>query len=315
MILRVGTRGSPLAMWQAKYVASLIESKHPDIQVELVKIKTTGDKILDAPLARIGDKGLFTKEIEEALLDGRVDLAVHSMKDLPTELPKGLKLGAVMEREDPRDVFVSRDGRLLDQLGKGAKIGTSSLRRQAFLLNAYPDLEIVSIRGNVDTRLRKVESENLAGIMLASAGIRRMGFEDRVTAYMEPEVMIPAIGQGALGIENRVDDPTVEPIVSELNHTETEACVLIERAFLRRMGGGCQVPLAAYAQVDNDSMTVYTAVVHPDGAPMMRERYSGAKQEASLGVNLADTLLSRGADKIMKSVNGEEWRPGPIIDE
>jgi hydroxymethylbilane synthase len=314
MILRVGTRGSTLAMWQAKYVASLIETKHSDIQIELVKIKTTGDKILDAPLARIGGKGLFTKEIEEALLDGRVDLAVHSMKDLPTELPEGLKLGAIMEREDPRDAFISRDGRLLDQLEKGEKIGTSSLRRQAFLLNIYPDIDIVSIRGNVDTRLRKVESEDLAGIMLASAGVRRMGFEDRITTYMQPEIMIPAIGQGALGIEIRADDSRVEPIVSELNHETTATCILVERAFLQRMGGGCQVPLAAHAQIENDSMTVRTAVVHPNGSPMMREQYSGPMQKASLGSQLADTLLSQGADKIMKSVNGDEWSPGPATD-
>jgi hydroxymethylbilane synthase len=210
MKLTIGTRGSALALWQARHVASIIEEHHPSVKVELMTIKTQGDKILDAPLAQIGGKGLFTKEIEDALLDGRVDLAVHSMKDLPTELPKGLRLAAVMEREDPRDVFISRDGGPLEDLPRGARIGTSSLRRKAFLLNRYPGLEVISIRGNVDTRLKKIETENLAGIMLAAAGIIRMGFADRITSYMEPEAMIPAIGQGALAIETRESDPGVE---------------------------------------------------------------------------------------------------------
>ncbi|MFZ5867416.1 MAG: hydroxymethylbilane synthase [Thermodesulfobacteriota bacterium] len=314
MKLRIGTRGSALALWQARHVASLIQELHPQTSIELVTIKTTGDKILDAPLATIGGKGLFTKEIEEALLEGRVDLAVHSMKDVPTELPDGLKLSAILKREDPRDVFISRDGRGLEGLKPGERIGTSSLRRRAFILNRFSGLEIVSIRGNVDTRLRKIESENLAGIVLASAGVKRMGFVDRATSFLEPDVMVPAIGQGALGIETRVDDRDVEAVVSQLNHEHTSACVRIERAFLARMGGGCQVPLAAHAVFGPDGTSVVAAVVHPDGIPMMKESYNGPHGNPSIGSRLADVLIQRGADSIMRSVTGSNWEPGPTGD-
>ena len=315
MNLRAGTRGSALALQQARYVASLIESEHPSIRVELVIIKTTGDKILDAPLAMIGGKGLFTKEIEEALLDRRVDIAVHSMKDLPTELPNGLKVGAILQREDPRDVFVSVDGRRLEDLASGEKVGTSSLRRKAFLLNRFRDLEVVSIRGNLDTRLRKIQAEGLAGIMLASAGMKRMRLGDRITTYMEPEFMIPAIGQGALGVEIRDNDPEVDSIVSRMNHEETALCVRIERAFLRRMGGGCQVPLAAFARANGDAMTVFAAVVHPDGKPVIRETYTGPQGTPAVGAQIADTLVSRGADAVMRSVTGDDWLLGPETEE
>ena len=202
MKLIIGTRGSALALWQARYVAAGIEKHNPGSNTELKIIKTRGDKILDTPLAQIGGKGLFTKEIEDALLEHRVDLAVHSMKDLPTELPEGLHVGAILKREDPRDVFISRDGRSLQNLGPGARIGTSSLRRKAFLLNRFPDLEIISIRGNVDTRLKKMETEHLTGLILAAAGILRMGFSDKITGYLEADLIIPAIGQGALAIEH-----------------------------------------------------------------------------------------------------------------
>lgn len=311
MNLTIGTRGSALALWQARHVASLIEEKHPGFRVELMRIKTSGDKILDVPLARIGTKGLFTKEIEEALLDGRVDLAVHSMKDLPTDLPEGLALGAIMEREDPRDVFISADGRTLDQLDSGARIGTSSLRRKAFLLSNYPGLDIVDIRGNVDTRLRKIESEKLAGVILAAAGVKRMGFADRITTYLPLDKVIPAIGQGALGVEIRQGDPKVLGIVTELNHDATSACVRIERAFLRRMGGGCQVPMAAHAVVENGTAVVSAAVVHVDGAPTVQDSFSGPADDTSLGTALADALIQRGADSIMKSIEGDDWHPGP----
>lgn len=310
MKLTIGTRGSALALWQARHVASLIENNHPGIRVELMKIKTSGDKILDVPLAKIGSKGLFTKEIEEALLDGRVDLAVHSMKDLPTELPEGLALGAILEREDPRDVFISADGRTLDQLDSGARVGTSSLRRKAFLLSRFPGLEIVDIRGNVDTRLRKIESENLAGVILAAAGVKRMGFAERITTYLPADTMIPAIGQGALGVEIRQGDPTVEEIAARMNHDSTAACVRIERAFLRRMGGGCQVPMAAHAVPDNGNVVVNAAVVHVDGSPMVQDSFSGHPDDATLGVGLADALIRRGADSIMRSIQGEDWQPG-----
>lgn len=311
MKLTIGTRGSALALWQARHVASLITEHHPRIRVELMTIKTSGDKILDVPLAKIGTKGLFTKEIEEALLDERVDLAVHSMKDLPTELPKGLTLGAVLRREDPRDVFISADEKTLDQLDFDARIGTSSLRRKAFLMSRYPGLHIVSLRGNVDTRLRKIESENLAGVILAAAGVKRMGFADRITSYLPPDTMIPAIGQGALGVEVRIGDSAVEEISGQLNHEPTARCVRAERAFLRRMGGGCQVPMAAHAVVRNGTLAVSAAVVHVDGTPMLRETFSGATDDASLGVRLADALIERGADAIMKSIQGDYWEPGP----
>ncbi|MBM3301847.1 MAG: hydroxymethylbilane synthase, partial [Deltaproteobacteria bacterium] len=229
MKLTIGTRGSALALWQARFVAASIEEKHPGITVELITIKTRGDKILDVPLAQIGGKGLFTKEIEDALLDRRVDLAVHSMKDLPTDLPQGLQLAATMKREDPRDVFVSRDGTTLEKLEPTARVGTSSLRRRAFLLNRFPSLDVIPMRGNLDTRLRKIETENLAGAVLAAAGILRMGFGDRITEYIDPDLMIPAIGQGALAIETRVGDDTTNSVVATLNDPATAECIAVER--------------------------------------------------------------------------------------
>lgn len=315
MRLRIGTRGSALALWQARHVASIIEQSNPGVQVGLTIIKTTGDKILDSPLAQIPGKGLFTKEIEEALLENRVDLAVHSMKDVPTELPEGLRLGAIMEREDPRDVFVSADGRGPAELREGERVGTSSLRRRAFLLNSYPYLDVTPIRGNVDTRIKKIETENLAGVLLAGAGIKRMGLEHRITSYLEPDFMIPAIGQGALGLEIREDDPDIAAIVGQLNHDPTARCVRAERAFLRRMGGGCQVPLAAYAVEEGSGIKLTAAVVHPDGNPTTRESMIDETGSASVGRRLADSLVEKGADSIMRSVAGDEWAPGPVTED
>jgi hydroxymethylbilane synthase len=314
MKITIGTRGSALALWQARFVAAAIREAHPDAKVDLLTIKTTGDKILDSPLAQIGGKGLFTKEIEEALLERRVDLAVHSMKDLPTELPHGLHVAAIMKREDPRDVFISRDGRPLQELGPGEKIGTSSLRRKAFLLNRFPQLEIVSIRGNVDTRLRKIESENLAGVILAAAGIIRLGFAERITAYLEPELVIPAIGQGALAIESRVNDEATNSVLLPLNDPATSACVSIERAFLRRMGGGCQVPIAAHCTIKDAAVRVLAAVVHPDGNPMLREDLTSANSSPEFGVQLANSLIDKGAESILRDVLSDDWEPGPTGD-
>jgi hydroxymethylbilane synthase len=311
MKLVIGTRGSKLALWQARHVGSLMARGRPDLQIEFQIIKTSGDKLTQAPLALIGGKGLFTKEIEEALLDRRVDLAVHSMKDLPTEIPAGLKIAAVLEREDPRDAFVSRDGRGLDDLEPDAKIGTSSLRRRAFLLSRYPGFEIVPTRGNVDTRLKKIRTENLAGAVLAVAGIKRMGLASGETHYLATDFMIPAIGQGALVVETRDRDQDVEAAVAPLNHGETALCVQVERAFLRRMGGGCQVPMAAYAAVDGDRVGLTAAVIHPSGKPAIRERLTGPRGDAGLGVRLADVLMERGAVSIVKSVLGQDWQPGP----
>lgn len=311
MKITIGTRGSALALWQSRHVARTIEEHHPDIQVELITIKTRGDKILDTPLAIIGGKGLFTKEIEDALLDGRADLAVHSMKDLPTELPEGLKLAATMKREDPRDVFISRDGRGLEELPAGAIIGTSSLRRKAFLLQRFPGLQVVPIRGNVETRLRKIKSEGLAGAVLAAAGMKRMGFADRVTSLLEIDLMIPAIGQGAIAIETRENDPRVDAVVACLNDPETARCVAVERAFLARMGGGCQVPMAAHCVSEGDGIRVVAAVVHPDGTAMVKDVYAGRNADPGIGSRLADALIDQGAAEILKSVLGDDWAPGP----
>jgi len=314
MRLTIGTRGSALALWQARHVAGRIEQANPGTTVELTIIKTRGDKILDTPLAMIGGKGLFTKEIEDALLDGRVDLAVHSLKDLPTELPEGLKPAAVMKREDPRDALVSRDGKEFHEMAPGSRIGTSSLRRKAFLLSRYPTLEVIPIRGNVDTRLRKIETEGLAGVVLAAAGIKRMGFQDRITTLLDTDFMVPAIGQGALAIETRRDDPAVDELIAPLNDPETADCVGIERAFLKRMGGGCQVPMAAHCVRDGIGIKVAAAVVHPDGTPIIRNSYSGQLQTAALGARLADEMIAEGADSILRAII-KDWMPGAVEED
>lgn len=252
----IGTRGSKLALWQANWVKEKLEELYPEIKIEIEKIKTTGDKILDAPLAKIGGKGLFVKEIEEALLDGRVDIAVHSMKDVPTEIPKGLHIAAICKREDPRDAFLSRDGIPLKDLPEGAVIGTSSLRRTVQLKALRKDIEIRPLRGNVDTRIRKLIEGQFDGIVLALAGLKRMGFEENIAEIFSEEILIPAIGQGAIGIETRVDDEFVNDIVKPLNDPLTALCVSAERAFLSVMGGGCQVPLACHAKVVDGVMKI-----------------------------------------------------------
>lgn len=312
MNLIIGTRGSTLALWQARHVAAAIETANPGVTVSLSIIKTSGDKMLDTPLSVIGGKGLFTKEIEDALLDRRVDLAVHSLKDLPTELPRGLVLAAIMKREDPRDAFVSRDDRNLQDLEPGERIGTSSLRRRAFLLGRFPTLEVTSIRGNIDTRLRKIKSEGLAGAVVAAAGIVRMGLQERITSYLEPDFMIPAVGQGALAIETRTEDPAIEAIIKGLHDPPTSRCVLVERAFLRRMGGGCQVPMAAHCVPDaeGEGVRAIAAVVHPDGSPVLRDVYAGPGDDPGMGARLADLLIQRGAPEILRSVL-PNWEPGP----
>lgn len=310
MKLTIGTRGSALALWQAGHVASRISEAIPGIVIDTQIIKTQGDKILDAPLSKIGGKGLFTKEIEDALLEGSVDLAVHSMKDVPTELPEGLHIKAILEREDPRDVFISKDGRHLKQLTRGSLVGTSSLRRRAFLLGRYPGLDVVSIRGNVDTRIKKIVTENLDGVMLAAAGVIRMGFSQKITEFLPSDFMIPAIGQGAIGIETRIDDDSTNRIIRQLNHEATELCVNVERAFLSRMGGGCQVPMAAHCEWENGVVSVEAAVAHPDGAPILRQTYHGSDTSAQTGIKLADSLIGLGADEILKEVLGSQWEPG-----
>ncbi|MCP3678510.1 MAG: hydroxymethylbilane synthase [Deltaproteobacteria bacterium] len=305
--IRVGTRGSQLALWQANWVKSSIEERYAGTTVELVKIKTTGDKILDVPLAQVGGKGLFVKEIEEALLDGRVDLAVHSMKDVPTEFPEGLHLAYITEREDPRDIVISRNGIHLFDLPQGAKIGTASLRRQAQILKRRPDFEIVQLRGNLDTRIRKLTETDMDAIILAGAGIKRLGWAEKITEYLEPEVMLPAIGQGALGIETRIDDEEINELTTFFNHHVTAVAVRAERALLKRLEGGCQVPIAAYGTVDGGRLTLAGLVASTDGEQIIQESLDGDEGDAeTVGIALAERLLARGAGEILAEVYGKE---------
>ena len=301
--LRIGTRGSQLALYQANWVRERLVQAHPDLNVTLLTIKTTGDKIQDAPLARIGGKGLFVKEIEEALIQKRVDLAVHSIKDVPAELPKELYLSAITKREDPRDVFISKDGKNMRELRQGAKIGTSSLRRQAQLLHFRKDLELIPLRGNLDTRLKKLEKENLDGIVLAMAGVKRLGFESRVTEIIPVETSLPAIGQGALGIETRKRDRDVEEQIRFLNDLPSVIAVSAERAFLKKLEGGCQVPIAALAQVIDSNVSIDGLVGSIDGKRLVKHHLEGPAEKAeSLGIELAEILLEKGAKGILDEV-------------
>jgi len=302
-LIKIGTRGSQLALWQANWVRDAIEALERGISVELVIIKTKGDKILDVPLAKVGGKGLFVKEIEEAVSDGRVDLAVHSMKDMPAKVPDGLCIGAVPEREIPKDVLISKNGLKLSELPFGAKVGTSSLRRAAQLKHARADLEILPLRGNLDTRLKKVENEGLDAIVLAAAGVKRLNFEDRITEYLDESVMLPAVGQGALCIETRKDDPVISPIAAALDHPETHIVVNGERAFLNRLEGGCQVPVAAHGKISSNIFTLTGLVADLDGKRIFKETLSGQpKDSESIGVELANHLLAMGAKEILDSL-------------
>jgi hydroxymethylbilane synthase len=309
--IKIGTRGSQLALFQANWVKDQLVQAHPDLHVTLFKIKTTGDKIQDAPLAKIGGKGLFVKEIEEALLQKRIDLAVHSVKDVPTEFPKGLHLSVITKREDPRDVLISKDGKILKDLPQGAKIGTSSLRRQAQLLHFRSDVELIPLRGNLDTRLNKLETKNIDAIILALAGVKRLGFEERITEVIPPEISLPAIGQGALGIETRTDDHAVENQIRFLNDRDSSIAITAERAFLKKLEGGCQVPIAAYARVVGTTLQIDGLVGTIDGKSLIRHYVEGPIEKAeSLGVELAEILLSKGAKEILDEVYR---RSGPKI--
>ncbi|HXX35974.1 MAG TPA: hydroxymethylbilane synthase [Thermodesulfobacteriota bacterium] len=301
--LKIGTRGSQLALYQANWVKDRLIHAHPDLKVTLVKIKTTGDKIQDAPLAKIGGKGLFVKEIEEALLRRRTDLAVHSIKDVPTEFPDGLHLSVVTKREDPRDVLISKDGKSLKDLPKGAKIGTSSLRRQAQLLHFRSDFELIPLRGNLDTRLKKLKTLNLDAIVLALAGVKRLGFEEKITEIIPPEVSLPAIGQGALGIETRTADQEVERQIRFLNDRDSSIAISAERAFLGKLEGGCQVPIAAFARIVRSTLQVDGLVGTTDGRRLIRHHVEGpVERPESLGVELAEILLAEGAKEILNEV-------------
>ncbi len=304
--LVIGTRGSQLALWQANHVKSVLESKFPDLSVELSIIKTKGDKIQDVPLAKVGGKGLFVKEIEEALLDRRIDIAVHSMKDMPAKIPEGLCIGAVPERESPVDVLISKDGAPFSKLKKGAKIGTSSLRRGAQLKHARPDVEIVPLRGNLDTRLKKLETEDLDAIVLAAAGVKRLGLEEKITEYIDESVMLPAVGQGALCIEIRENDPDAGPVIAALDDDSTHKVVAGERAFLHRLEGGCQVPIAAHGRLNGDTLELKGLVADVDGSVVFRETVSGPASAAEkLGVKLAERLLNKGAGPILDTLKRE----------
>jgi hydroxymethylbilane synthase len=302
----IGTRGSKLALWQANWVKEQLEAHHKGLVCRLERIVTTGDKIRDVPLARIGGKALFVKEIEEALLAGKVDLAVHSMKDVPTVLPEGLAIAAMTAREDPRDVVISRSGSPLRDLPGGAVIGTSSLRRQIQLRHFRKDFVIKSLRGNVDTRLRKLNEEPLDAIVLAAAGVKRLGVAHRVTEYLSTDVMLPAVGQGVLGVETRVDDERVNGLVAALNDSITYRVVIGERAFLKRLEGGCQVPIGCFGRVQDGQFRLRAMVGHPSGEPIFFGERSGPMEESvEIGQVLAEELLAQGADRILEEVYRE----------
>ncbi len=301
--IRIGTRSSALALTQANWVKEQIEARLPGCRVTLVKITTKGDKILDVPLANVGGKGLFVKEIEEALLREDADLAVHSMKDVPTDLPDELHIGITTKREDPRDVLISQSGKRLAELPPGARIGTSSLRRKAQLLACRSDLEIVSIRGNLDTRIRKLQSESLDAVIVAAAGLCRMGMENRVTEYLSSDVMLPAIGQGALGIELRRRDQALLEAVFFLDHSETALTVRAERAYLKRLEGGCQVPIGAFAEMKAEELVLHGIVADPEGGTLLRKSRSGPVSDPEgLGSALAEEILDMGARRILEEV-------------
>lgn len=307
----IGTRGSKLALWQAEWVKASLRALHPGLSVELNIIRTTGDKILDVPLAQVGGKGLFVKEIEEALLAGEADIAVHSMKDVPTEFPDGLHLPVICEREDPRDAFIAplRNGipvvASFRDLPHGATVGTSSLRRACQLLNLRPDLKIVQLRGNLDTRLRKLDEGQFHAIILAAAGVKRLGWHDRITEILAPDISLPAIGQGAVGIECRKDDADTNALIAPLNHPATATCVRAERALLKRLEGGCQVPIAGYATMQDTHITVSGLVGSINGTILVRDIMTGSPADPeALGTALAERLLRNGADSILCEVYG-----------
>ncbi len=302
----IGSRDSALAMWQARWVAGELRRAYPDNNIRIKGMKTKGDHILDVALAKIGDKGLFTKELEIALLEGTIDLAVHSMKDLPTRLPEGLVIGAICPREQPADVLVSRNGNTLETLPRGARVGTSSLRRRAQLLHYRPDLQLVDIRGNLTTRLRKLEELDLDAIVLAYAGIKRMGYEELITQVIPGEICLPAVGQGSLGIEIRDRDSETRRLVAVLDHAPSRAAIEAERAFMKRLEGGCQVPIGALGQVDGETLRLEGIVADLDGTSTVRDSLSGpASEAAALGKKLAEKLLDMGAGDILRRARQE----------
>ena len=302
-LVRIATRKSALALWQANFVKAQLEAAHPGLQVELVPMSTQGDKILDTPLAKIGGKGLFVKELETAMLEGRADIAVHSMKDVPVDFPEGLMLHTICRREDPRDAFVSNSYQQLADLPQGAVVGTSSLRRQCQIKAIRPDLAIKDLRGNVNTRLAKLDAGEFDAIILASAGLIRLGFENRIASFLEVGTSLPANGQGAVGIECRTADLAVQQLLAPLEHKETRICVLAERAMNRKLQGGCQVPIGAFAVLQQNELWLRGLVGQLDGSEILRSEIKGeAAQAEHLGAQLAEQLLALGADRILDAV-------------
>jgi len=302
-IIRIATRQSPLALWQAEHVAELLERAFPGVRTELVKMVTRGDKILDAPLAKVGGKGLFVKELEQGMLEGSADIAVHSMKDVPVDFPEGLHLAAILSREDPTDAFVSNRYSTLNELPANARIGTSSLRRECQIKEKFPDAEVVPLRGNVNTRLAKLDAGDYDAIILASAGLKRLGMAKRITQSLDASVSLPAIGQGAIGIECRVDDMEINEILRVLHDAETGLCVSAERAMNERLNGGCQVPIAGFALLQGEQIFMRGLVGNPDGSVIYRaERSGGLDRGEVIGRLIAEDLLAQGADKILQAL-------------
>ncbi|SDK57789.1 hydroxymethylbilane synthase [Microbulbifer yueqingensis] len=300
--IRIATRESALALWQANFVKDQLEHHHPGLQVELLPLTSRGDQLLDIPLAKVGGKGLFVKELEKAMLDGRADIAVHSMKDVPMEFPDGLHLAVICEREDPRDAYVSNHYAHIDELPQGAVVGTSSLRRQCQLLAYRPDLQVKFLRGNVNTRLAKMDAGEFDAIILASAGLLRLEMRERIRDFIAPEIMLPAGGQGAVGIECRRDDE-LEQLLQPLHHADTHARLVAERALVARLNGSCQVPIGCYAELDGDQLWLRGLVGDPDGSDIVRAETRGPRTEGeALGTSLAEELLAGGADKILAAL-------------
>lgn len=302
----VGSRDSALALWQTEWVVNRLRELHPGRKFRIVTMKTRGDKILDVALAKIGDKGLFTKELELAMLRGEIDLAVHSMKDLPTRLPDGLTIGAICQRENPCDVFISEKYKSIESLPPGARVGTSSLRRCAQLLHYRPDLQLVPLRGNLNTRLRKLREQNLDGIILAAAGVIRLGWQNLIKQYLPYSLSLPAVGQGSIGVEMREGDKEIAELVAPLNDYSAEKSIKAERAFLRYLEGGCQIPIGALGQIEGGELRLQGVIASLDGKRLFRAEISGSPEEAEeLGIALAKRLLAMGADEVLKELRQE----------
>ena len=302
-IIRIATRQSPLALWQAEHVAELLVRAFPGVRTQLVKMVTRGDKILDAPLAKVGGKGLFVKELEQGMLEGVADIAVHSMKDVPVDFPEGLYLASILTREDPTDAFVSNHYASLNELPANARIGTSSLRRECQIKEKFPDAQVMPLRGNVNTRLAKLDAGEYDAIILASAGLKRLGMSNRITQSLDASVSLPAIGQGAIGIECRIDDVEINAMLTALHDAETGLCVVAERAMNARLNGGCQVPIAGFALLQGEQLFMRGLVGSPDGSVIYRsERSGGLDQGDVIGRLIAEDLLAQGADKVLQAL-------------